>query len=166
MNLQPFIDINKNEEFLINETKEPINHNYLEVPELRPDNQKPNEEPYSKRNSILLSISKTEQNPSKSIMGERASSLTRDISNLIPGDEMGAVFDYAFYCYKFFQNLLFGQAITFVIFCQFTQDYFNTMMEKWTFECQSKFWLITGIQYSIAILTIFCFFQKYEAISH
>jgi hypothetical protein len=79
---------------------------------------------------------------------------------------MGWLFDYSFYCYKFFQNLLFLQAITFVIFCQFTQDYFMDILKKWTFACQSWFWQVTGVQYSIAILTIFCFFQKHEAIAH
>ena len=87
-------------------------------------------------------------------------------NKLKAGDEMGWMFDYAFYCYKFFQNLLFLQAITFVIFCQFTQDYFMDILKKWSFTCQAWFWQVTGVQYSIAILTIFCYFQKHEAIAH
>ena len=37
---------------------------------------------------------------------------------------------------------------------------------KWTYTCQNDFWLITGMQYSVAILTIFCYFLKFDAIKH
>ena len=40
------------------------------------------------------------------------------------------------------------------------------MLLKWTFECQHEFWCITGMQYSISILTIFCYFLKFDAINH
>ena len=119
-----------------------------------------NESPSYRDNTMVSQKNHGQENPRR----YTHSNQPKQKEEYTPGDELGAVFDYMLYFYKFFQRQVLFNTIQFILFSQLISDQIVDRLKMFTSECKNRIYRYNGINYTFAIMSVFLYFLQEEAI--